>query len=744
MSEGKTDQGYDGINLTVTANLLGLRNEEQAPKGVVYAFSSGGRLLNQQSLDEQGNASLTLPRMAEAQEVRVVVGPPMEQPERKEQSIRIADLLRRGGEELRLRIDPDDLRPSITIPVFPDRWRCWLLGLCFVRGSVVKRVGFTDFPICDATVEIYEVDPIHILIPRLPDLVIERIRDVILNPPPPEERFRRRFPPPPPPPELRPTERPALRLSAVRTPELALQMEGSLVQAAQQTAVQTLSAATDLQFVARTASTFQLRDALIANASHIRHILCLFDPTFVTMQLVATAQTDRCGRFRTFFSRGCNNPDVPDLYFKVKQQIFPFVPPVTIYAPTPVACYTRWNYVCGSEVMLAVTSPLAIACPPCPSDNIPEKGVVVKAIGNTLLNQMYGTSTTSPQPVTDANRGLLHDGRPWGGTLRLRLDFDPALRANNIKYYRVSYRKGTTGTFQPLTDEIHRYYTTFGPPPAETLYSLGPQTVPPVTGTPKLFEIPPELPPVVGAAWTMRDVVEEVAHAEFPTGAIAPGVPLNQPSLPDNAGKYQLKVDLFDNNGQLVDIAAQGINYYVPTDTDPAPAAPLGLVIDDDADGLMSFVMTVHVDNNPCDARIDPPQLNGTPASATCGILEYSRDPAGNPLGSVAMPFMVYHRNGFATYSFRLERGANPQTLPPPPATATLPMSGPVPAGSTTLTNSQTVSDLLGGCPAAGFAAYLYVDAIATDGWTSELGYDASDVFGFAIAPTGLLSGGGS
>ncbi len=58
-----------------------------------------------------------------------------------------------------------------------------------VRGNVVKKVvsgGITmDLPVCGATVEIYEVDPIYILIPKLPIEIIEHIRDFITKPPPP-------------------------------------------------------------------------------------------------------------------------------------------------------------------------------------------------------------------------------------------------------------------------------------------------------------------------------------------------------------------------------------------------------------------------------------------------------------------------------------------------------------------------------------------------------------------------------
>jgi hypothetical protein len=51
------------------------------------------------------------------------------------------------------------------------------------------------------------------------------------------------------------------------------------------------------------------------------------------------------------------------------------------------------------------------------------------------------------------------------------------------------------------------------------------------------------------------------------------------------------------------------------------------------------------------------------------------------------------------------------------------------------------VEALLAGCPAAGYAAILYVDSLATNGASAELGYDAQDIYAFALAPEEALGG---
>lgn len=171
------------VRLTVTTELLEREAAAVHPEGVAYAFSSSGRLLARERLGEKGTAALVFAAAPEAIGVRVVVGPDLPGEE-----VRISELRRRGAVERRLRIDPDTLSPSAKFVVPPGDWRCWLLGRCWVRGTLRKRVesgGMTlDLPVCHATVEVYEVDPLRVILPRLPDLEIERFRDLLIHPPP--------------------------------------------------------------------------------------------------------------------------------------------------------------------------------------------------------------------------------------------------------------------------------------------------------------------------------------------------------------------------------------------------------------------------------------------------------------------------------------------------------------------------------------------------------------------------------
>jgi hypothetical protein len=738
-----------GIRLRVKASLLDFRQDDTA-KAAAYVFSSGGQLIAHEALDANFSATLALPAAQEARSLRILVGPQVE-----EKEVRLTELIRRGAEERHFRLDPGIPTPSVDIAVIPSKWHCWLLGLCFVRGTLLKRVILggtpTDLPVCGATVEIFEVDPLLVIIPRLPDLVIERIRDFILRPvfPP---RPDGPFPPPPPGPFLRPVpgrgpegfDEGLMAFSARGVAEgEALQVSRAAQMA------QAGPAVSELRYLAQSTDTFQFRQALLNHAVLVQPLLCLFHPA-VTTKLLTTATTDDCGRFHALFFRGCNNPDTPDLYFKAKQKVFPFFPPITIYAPTPVACFTRWNYQCGSEVTLYTTHPLARTCLPCPPVIAPNNWVLVMAIGNRPVSLIRGASVPLQSTTNATNLGLTltqaqaeapspADGAPFGELLRLRLEFDNSLRQSlGVKYYRVSYRKGASGAFTQLEGTINRHYTVeVGTDLVLKVFPVGPQVV---GTTPNLFEIPPALPPE--GQWTLPNVVEDTTSAKFNTLDLAA---LAQPGLAwPQHGKYQLKVDLFDTAGNLVNIDAPAtqINYRVPSvtdlsgDIDTDDANALGLVVDDDGDGKKSFIMTLHVDNSRCKAGIAAPKIGTVEASPNCGVLEY--DP--NSPGSVTMDFSPTFPTGiapigFASYSFEVTRGATDLTLPPAPQVPTIPASGAVPIPPAPQSNVQTVLDLLGGCVVAGFAEHLEVSATATNGWRRLWEYDAEEIRAFVLSP---------
>jgi len=729
-------RGEKGLELEVQAVITERPDELQTV--VAYAFSQGGALLDMQALDKQGAAKLTVPVGKEAQSVRVVLGPEVDK-----ELLDAGELLRRGGIDRHVAVRPNlDRLSPVIFDVGHERWRHWIGRRCVVNGALVKRVvsgGVTlRLPVCNAAVDIYEVDPWPRIIFELPEIEIDRLRDFIDGPWPPID-----WPIPPRPPEPflgdlidDPLARVGLNPQPLpprtSTPEA---FRGFDPLAADRLRAPVLP--TDLLLAARAVRPAFER-AVVANLDLLRPVLCWLFPLRVRKTLLETVMTDECGKFHAVIWRSILNLDQPDLYFVARQRIWPGIW-ATIHEPVPVACNTWWDYVCGTEVTLVTSHPLAHACPPCPPIVAPNNWVLFMAIGNTSVWRIHGANDTTKVGAVGhdpAKLGLLDGSAPWGGSLRPRLEFDSSLRSDlGVRYYRVSYKRPAEAEseWRPSTEAINRHYTheVAGDMILEQ-FALGPQTV---GTTAHVCEIPPALPPT--GQWSIPNAVLDTQNALIPTTAVAPGTSFDAGGTPlgtDEGGPWQIKVELFDAAGNLVDPEALGIKWRVPASDDLSgtiqtrDAASLGLV---DA-ALDRMVVTVRVDNNPAFARIDAPSVGGSTAADACGVMNY----ASRAL-AVDVPFLALQRNRYAQYSFYVQRGAvtpaeykaagraaaNAATMPAaiPPS----PPGDPLP----------TVGSLLDSCILAGFTEQLAVEHLATDGWSRQSQYDARAARAFVLAP---------
>jgi hypothetical protein len=716
--------------IALEARALIQERPEELQTVFAYAFSQGGKLLDMQRLDPQGNARLAIPVGREAQMVRLVLGPELDK-----ENLTVAELLRRGGLDRHIAMRPNLERlPPLVVEISPDIWRRWISRLCVVNGTLYKRVSSGGIalrlPVCNATVDIYEVDPWRLILPRLPLLELERLRDILNGPWPPV-----RWPIPPHPPEVFVTDllddaHADVMLNPQPLPPRALQLEAA-------GALRALVLPADLLIAAR-ADRPVFERAVVAHLELLRPLLCWLYPLFVSKTRIATVTTDDCGHFRALIWRSIFDFDQPDLYFTARQRIWPGFW-VTIYEPKPVACHTWWNYVCGSEVTLLTSHPLAHACPPCPPVDAPNNWVLFMAIGNTSVWRIHGVSDTTIAGGAEhdpARVGLLDGSRPWGGSLRPRLEFDTSLRSDlGVFYYRVSYKRPAEPdtAWRPSTEAINRHYTReLGGDLILEQYPLGPRTV---GTTPHLVEIPPGLPPV--GQWSIPNAVLDTQSAVIPTTAVAPGVAFDENGVPlagDQGGLWQIKVELFNSAGALVDPEALGIRWRVPESTDLSgtiatrDASALGLV--NAAQNFM--VITVRVDNNPTYARIDAPQVGGSTAADQCGVMNYSARSQ-----AVTVPFLALQIGRYAQYDFYVQRGA----VSPPEyrvistaaaSAGTMPATIPLSPPGDPL---PTVGSLLDSCNLAGFTEQLYVAHLGTDGWSRLSQYDSSSARAFVLAP---------
>jgi hypothetical protein len=687
-----------GVSIPVSVTLQPSQTSEKAPQSVAYAFTDTGHFVTKAAIDNNGSVTLTVPSVSSARNVRVVVGPELT----GEKQPALSDLTRRGALEQFVRVDPGVAISTVAFDIPSEIWHCWI-RICLVKGTLLKSVisgGLPlDLPVCNAQVQIWEVEPLEIILGKVPVSIIEKLRQVILNPP----------------------TAASSGLSSVNpNPARSQGLRSRSVQVEYAKPVPTLAPApasdlVNLQGIAQTADAATLRQALIANLDSIRFWLCELIPLFVTKTLVATTTTDQCGNFSEFIFLSCFSPN-PNLYFTATTNFLFF--PIYIYDPAPIACYTYWGYECGTSVTLYTDNFFAPGCSPCAPVNAAQNYVLFRAIGNVPLSDIYGSSTLLT--TTPSNLGLAAgavvagEDSPFGSLLLPRVEFDSSLLEMGLaSFYQISYRFGTTGPWTPLTGDIYRHYNQFvGTELVTTALSLGPQTVGTTTN---LFAIPPALPPV--GDWAYPNPPYDLANAQFPTTVLPSAV------TGGTSGLYQLKLDLYDSSGNVVDIATAGITYYVPTTTEPdgtidtAPASTLGLVSGN------SFIMSVFVDNRPTVAQL-PGVLVDSLAADSCGMLNYS-----NPSDVVEIEYVAYQPGNFLDWDLDVVRGLSGSVAA---------IGDNVSAGSpgTPVDFDNTVATLLGPCSRAAFAVNLYCASRCTDGWSRQSEYDSSGTIAFAlIAP---------
>ena len=227
------------------------------------------------------------------------------------------------------------------------------------------------------------------------------------------------------------------------------------------------------------------------------------------------------------------------------------------------------------------------------------------------------------------------------------------------------------------------------------------------------------------------------ATAYFDTGSLA-GAPSGSAPAPDDlaAGRYEMKLELFDAAGALVNWTAAGIDLRI-TDQDapfgtgtitttPAPAHNRIL----SGPNTMGFRMVVRVDNNRCFAEILPVGGTVTP-DPVCGFHNYN-----SPSDVATLSFIARHPNHFAGYGFLTTRGPGP-SIPDASTSGTSGepgINGFAKIADFTYAKDVIISTLLGPCSNAAYSERLDVNATATNGYGTLSGYDHADNAAFALA----------
>lgn len=644
--------------------------------------------------------------------------------------------------------DVIELPPSIVIH--------WPWCVCVIKGRVERSDGR---PVCDARVHICEVDSIPQLVARLPDRDIARLRDDLLDliaqpPLPPPIRVPDRFPDPFP--DLFPGPRPGPDPSPIdRRAVTDIALRRDLNSTVVASSVGSRAVATPLDRRTQDTTAIELdprvraqltsqaiptvRKTLAARPDLILPWLCRWSWLWpwLTCDDIAVIQTGDGGQFQQLYFHDCS--DTPDLYFWVEYDFGDGWE--TVHRPS-MACNVHWNHDCTDEVVVTVKDPRVPSCAGTPTGN---HDVNILSLGRNVAVREVRDASAGP-----STEGLTTDGAPFGATIEPRVDFSPSLDAAGIAWYRWSARRlsgpdGVTATapagsvpinsWFPLTRNVVRHYREVTPSgtsfPSMVLGPLPAAAAP----APNLFQIPPVMTPAGDAQWRVLDEREDLASAHFETASML-GSPTSSTTQDLAAGRYELKLELFDTTGSVVNWTDAGIEAGITDQNAPfgtgavtTSPAPVGNRIVDGSGDTVGFTMVIRVDNSRCEATVHPPV--GDLALGPCGFHQYALTS-----DNVGLSFDAAHPNGLARWAFDVVRGTDTPPTIATSATGAVGQSGPgdwTLTGQTHSNNVITVDSMLGSCDRAAFSQRLRVAALAQNGYGRLSAYDATDHGGFAL-----------
>lgn len=713
------------IPLSISVELEELGKEQEWPKISVYVFNRSGQLLVQKPLVGDrtkpgfGKADLQIDELVK--EPVMKIGPDVSDLYVLERSRKYVKKLSAGQQK--------GLPLAFKIP--KAVWICWLRKPYIVAGNVETAGGGA---ICAGEVDVYDVDLYRCFI-RLPDAVIERLRDalidIVLRPPPVIEPTRwPRWdddycgtPPHVPPRPL--TDQEILGKLRLLPKEWAFATErfSSVPQARSQLNVflEKLSPVEKQAFLDRDAvegvkvsrllytNTAQLRDMLANNFQPFRFYLCWYPWIYwlwwpfcwVCLEKLGTLKLQADGSFSETLWLSVCRVDVPDLWFVVRQNINGV--DRVIYARYPVPCHTFYNHPSNKAVTLIVTDPDAIVCAKPVPVTTPGVYVMPLGIGDDewyQIPQVHG-----PVETAQADLGRFNYTDPYATTLGLTMQFHESLLANGVKYYRWSYRQAGTTSWTALDTPIaHRYIREVSPGTGMYTvesFSLGPQTLADPAAAKGLFAVKdPHL------AWISNDRY----YAVWDTTKV-----------PD--GKYDLLLEMFDASG-----------YRLTPTGNPAldkfkfilmPAAT-GPTVDKTAEegGL---ILHAEINNKPVVAEILSVSLDGSAPPGECQFIEYQN----KVTKELIVTYRAYHPDGFMrAYSLYTRRGLSASLIAPDPA-------WPLPAEASTPQQARfKVTELLPGtCNKSAFVALLDAYPRARNGIDYIRAYEAHRTGAFAMIP---------
>lgn len=735
-------------------------NFEGTPKERIpiaaHVFDRAGNHLGSTDIDDKGRFRLNL-TAKELQQVKLFIAPGND--EKKIPSLNDLERISAYQPFLDRRFTGRDIVELYPIPELKYKywWRC----SCRVTGRVTKKVylggAWQVMPVCKARVHICEVDRWPIIIWKFPDEIIHKIRDEII-------RIKWPVPPIPDPGPLRNFDMPfRIEAASNKTTRAAA--------AEIKTAAQQIPAGSDqfsfglnslkAQLISGN-SVHHIRQELSESFHLIYPYICYWPwiwKYFSTCDEKAVVETDGQGRFDAIVKYNCFG-DKPDIYTWV--EYFINGQWVTVYNPGR-ACYTYWNYTCGTDININITDSRV---PHCGRTDVVGEICEIMSIGNASY-----TSHILQRSVMQTVQGVSFDAKgltdfylagipgvryinPFGETLNVVADFGSTLHSSGVTHYRCSYKKNADADIPAnwtiFNDPLGRQYedeiNDGINPPFQQRKSFDLKD-PSFSG---LYIIPhheasmqPGIPAPAGTLLN-RDWMSE----DFVIASIV------STNLQD--GLYDFKFEFYRiNAGTPERVSVPKSTFQVPNPDDISMSLPLSntafssvnypdfhaadYIVNDPGNpsNALAFKMVFRINNDSCNAVIDNITVLNSDGSTTdsdteCGFAPYT----DKATSKVAFSFEASHPENFAVFGFGVIRGNG---NPCPDAN-----TGGMVIGSSSngyvlsggkYSKEVAASGLLGNCDQAAFSENLHVYALATNGSRRLQEYDDGDVAAFAIEP---------
>src|SRR5512139_2602351 len=726
--------------------------DESLPDAAVYVFDEADRLLASEPLARGATPSIIIklpPGEFASRRLRVMVAPTIPEesaitaglPQWMPPVLDKAGLLpsaslheilkRRGGVELKVK--PGATSGITESAVARADWMKWLQCGRQVTGRLVQRVKMPDgstatWGVCHACVQIWEVDEFPYVLAKIPDDVIYRVRDDLIElvkhrPIPPKTLavppiVRRPWPPPPPETSLFRGVAPEPAFTALSAGTIGAEF-ATEVQANEPGASELLSGSPqfspELEAIVYAASAVQIRSALAVAWKKYVYIFCAIHElmSYLDKHLLKCVCTDEDGYFNTTIWYPCAG-DHPDLYFSAGQCIDGSWH--WLYNPG-VRCHVHWNYACGTEVIIETTDPQARVCAPSIPVDPPAgvlKWVMPYAVGAIPVQNIKATG------LVDHNFDLVALDAPWGAVLGFRVGHAASIPTSQIHYYRWLVKKPGASDFVDLATPaalgIYKTYVDYDlgtplKPPSFPVYFLGPKGV----NSMLLYQFRPHDPPPLAGhhrEWPGGDYAGEIYSAIVDSGKL-------------DTGLHRFRLEVYDETGVKVEPAPAAFEFILKD------LAGIDSHVVTAAEGLVSggFEFGLYIDNRSCTATIDAPTAGGLGANPNCGFLQFK------PPDTVGLSFYAVHPENRARFYHWVRRGANVLfTSLGEVGASTVPIvpGGPTPAeqnltgdGAGHFTASLSHGFLLGPCTQGAFAEMLEVYAKATNGWDRLHNLDA-------------------